>query len=462
MTIGVISLGCPKNLVDTEVMLGLLAAAGHRITSDQHAAEAIIVNTCCFIAPARDEAAQAVRDALKMKQGGTCRLVLIAGCWPQREGARLLEQFPGVDALVGINDVPRIAEIIAELGSRSECTGGTICGDPADAVRSSRTVLRISPPEYLYGGETPRILATPPWTAYLKIAEGCDHRCAFCAIPRIRGRFRSRTVESLVAEARDLADRGVKELNLIAQDTTCYGRDLYGTPRICDLLRELGAVDRIRWLRLMYCYPTGVDDELIALLRDEPKLCKYLDLPLQHSQRAVLRAMRRPGSGAGYLDLIARLRQQVPGIALRTSILVGFPGETERDFEALLDFLTAAQFDRAGAFVYSREQGTPAATMPGQVPPDVAAERYRRVMALQQGISLQRNRVLIGAAVEVLIEAPAEPPFSWVGRTQRDAPEIDGLVYLRGGKNSKPGDFVRARITAAREYDLEATVKGPA
>jgi len=462
MTIGVISLGCPKNLVDTEVMLGLLAAAGHRITSDEHAAEAIIVNTCCFIAPARDEAAQAVRDALKMKERGACRLVLIAGCWPQREGARLLEHFPGVDALVGINDVPRIAEIIGELASRS--TGeGAACRAPTKAgVRSQRPLLRISPPEYLYGGETPRLLATPPWTAYLKIAEGCDHRCAFCAIPRIRGRFRSRTVESLVAEARDLADRGVKEFNLIAQDTTCYGRDLYGKPRICDLLRELAAVDGVHWLRLMYCYPTGIDDELIALLRDEPKLCQYLDLPVQHSQRAILRAMRRPGSGAGYLDLIAHLRQQVPGIAVRTSILVGFPGETERDFQALLDFLTAAQFDRAGAFVYSPEQDTPAATMPGPVPLDVAEERYRRVMALQQGISLQRNQVLIGAEVEVLIEAPAAPPFSWVGRTRRDAPEIDGLVYLRGGKNSRPGDFVRARITAAREYDLEGLTTGPA
>jgi ribosomal protein S12 methylthiotransferase len=452
MTIGVISLGCPKNLVDTEVMLGLLAAAGHRITPNQHEAEAIIVNTCCFIAPAREEAAQAVRDALQLKQQGTCRLVVVAGCWPQREGARLLEQFPDVDALIAVNDVPRIAEIVAELEARR---------DPSTAA-VSKSRLRISAPVYLYGGETPRLLATPPWTAYLKIAEGCNHRCAFCAIPRIRGRFRSRTIESLAAEARDLAQRGVKELNLIAQDTTCYGRDLYGKPRICELLRQLAAVDGIHWLRLMYCYPTGIDAELIALLRDEPKLCKYLDLPVQHSERALLRAMRRPGSGADYLDLIGRLRDEVPGITVRTSIVVGFPGETEQDFEALLEFVAAAQFDRVGAFVYSPEQGTPAARMANQVPPDVAEERYARVMTLQQGISQERNRGWVGSEVEVLIEAPAAPPFSWAGRTQRDAPEIDGLIYVADGKSTRPGDFVRARITAAREYDVEGLISEPA
>jgi ribosomal protein S12 methylthiotransferase len=462
MTIGVISLGCPKNLVDTEVMLGLLTGAGHHITPDEHAAEAIIVNTCCFIAPAREEATQAVRDALGMKERGSCRLVIIAGCWPQREGARLLEEFPGVDALVAVNDVPRIAEVIEELESRGEHTRGPACRAPTQMAEKRGSLLRVSPPEYLYRGETPRLLATPPWTAYLKIAEGCDHRCAFCVIPQIRGRFRSRTIESLAAEACDLARRGVKELNLIAQDTTCYGRDLYGRPRICDLLRALAAIDGIRWLRLMYCYPTGIDGELISLLRDEPKLCKYVDLPVQHGQRGILRAMRRPASGERYLELVTRLRERVPGIAVRTSILVGFPGETDPDFEALLDFLTAAQFDRAGAFVYSPERGTPAATMPDQVAPEVARERYRRVMGLQQRISLERNRGWVGSEVDVLIEAPAEPPFSWAGRTQRDAPQIDGLVYLSGGKGSKAGDFVRARISAAREYDLDGIIIRPA
>jgi len=446
MRVGIISLGCPKNLVDTEVMLGLLAAAGHEITRDARAAEAIIVNTCCFIEPARAEAAQAVRDALAMKQDGACRVVIIAGCWPQREGARLLEQFPGVDAIIGINDVPRIAETLERVQARRGAA------PPPDVL--------ISAPQYLYGDQTPRLLATAPWSAYLKIAEGCDHRCAFCVIPRLRGRFRSRTIESLVTEARTLASRGVRELNLVAQDTTCYGRDLYGRPRITDLLRALAEVEDVRWLRLMYCYPTGVTDELMSLLRGEPKLCRYIDLPLQHSEREVLRAMRRPGSAQRYLRLIARLRERVPGIAIRTSILVGFPGETEAQFEALLAFLARARFDRAGAFVYSREEGTPAAAMPRQVPPEVAQERYRRVMELQQQVSLERNQEWVGEEMEVLVEARGEGGFAWVGRSYRDAPEIDGLVYLRGGRGVKPGDFVRARITAAREYDLEGRIEG--
>jgi len=445
MRIGVISLGCPKNLVDTEVMLGHLSAAGHHVTRDERACEAIVVNTCCFIAPAREEAAQALREALELKECGACRLVIIAGCWPQREGARLLEEFPGADALVGVNDFPRIAEILEELTLRGEAV---------------RPLVRISPPEYLYGDETPRMLTTPPWSAYLKIAEGCDHRCAFCIIPNLRGRFRSRPLESVITEAQTLAHGGVREMNVIAQDTTRYGRDLYRAPRICDLLRGLAAVGGVRWLRLMYCYPTGVSDELIALLRDEPKLCKYIDLPLQHSQGRILRAMRRPGSAERHLALAARLRREVPGIAVRTSILVGFPGETEQDFEALLAFLAAARFDRVGAFVYSPEHGTPAATMPQQVPPGVAQERYRRVMELQQGISLARNREWVGKLMEVLVEGEAEAPFSWAGRSQRDAPEIDGQVYLRGGEDTKPGDFVRARITAAREYDLEGEIIG--
>jgi ribosomal protein S12 methylthiotransferase len=319
--------------------------------------------------------------------------------------------------------------------------------------------LRISPPQYLYGDQTPRRLATPPWTAYLKIAEGCDHRCAFCVIPRLRGRFRSRTIESSVAEAQALARRGVRELNLVAQDTTCYGRDLYGRPRIADLLRALAPIADVRWLRLMYCHPGGVTDELMSLMRDEPKLCRYIDLPLQHSERELLRAMRRPGSAQSYLALIERLRERVPGIAVRTSIVVGFPGETEAQFEALLAFMAQARFDRAGAFVYSREEGTPAAALPNQVARELARERYQRVMELQQQISLERNREWVGRALEVLVEARGDGELGWVGRSYRDAPEIDGLVYLCGGPRVKPGDFVRARITAAREYDLEGAIE---
>lgn len=452
MKIGVISLGCPKNLVDTEVMLGQLTAAGHEITPDQKQAEGIIVNTCCFIAPAREEAAQAVREALAEKKRGRCRLVVIAGCWPQREGAGLLAEFPEADAIIGVNEVPRIAEIIEELGRRVTSTGAA----------AATPLVRFSPPEYLYGDETPRVAATPPWTAYVKIAEGCDHRCAFCVIPKVRGRLRSRTIESVVAEAQALAGRGVKELNLIAQDTTCYGRDLYGRSRICDLLHALTQVSGVRWVRLMYCYPTGVTDDLIALMRSEPKLCKYIDLPLQHSERAILQAMRRPGSAEGYLRLVRRLRDEVPGIAIRTSIVVGFPGETDVQFEALLDFLSAARFDRCGAFVYSAEEGTAAATLPRQVSPEITRERYRRVMELQQRISLERNREWVGQRMEVLVEAPSPAPFDLAGRSHRDAPEIDGLVYLTGGRGIRPGDLVAVRITGAREYDLEGEVDDPA
>ncbi|HUT73400.1 MAG TPA: 30S ribosomal protein S12 methylthiotransferase RimO [Armatimonadota bacterium] len=446
MKVGLISLGCPKNLVDSEVMLGHLLAAGHEITPDERAADAIIVNTCCFIEPARAEAARAVEGALALKRAGSCRLVIIAGCWPQREGARLLEQFPDADAVIGVNDVPRIAVILEQRSA------------PAGEARSRRPALHLAPPDYLYTHDAPRLLATPPWTAYAKIAEGCDHRCSFCVIPRLRGPLRSRALASVVAEVEGLARRGVKEINLVAQDTTAYGRDLYGRPRLGELLRRLAAVEGVRWLRLMYCFPTEIDEDLIGLLRDEPKLCKYVDLPVQHSERELLRAMRRPGSGARYLELMGRLRAQVPGIALRTSIVVGFPGETPRQFEALLAFMAAARFDRAGAFVYSREEGTPAARLGQPTPPDEAQRRYRRVMELQQGISLELNRGWIGKDLEVLVEARAPRPFAWVGRSPRDAPEIDGLVYLRGGKGVGPGDFVRARITAAREYDLEGEI----
>ncbi len=478
MKVGIISLGCPKNLVDTEVMLGQLAAAGHHITPDAREAQAIIVNTCCFIEPARREAAAAVREALALKHRGACRVVIIAGCWPQREGARLARRFPGVDAMVGVNDFHRIAEVLKQVvgqnlafcpsrDRRRPPRAGEARPPKAGKPLPYAPLLRISPPVRAHGRaplryseDTPRLLATPPWTAYIKIAEGCNHRCAFCVIPHVRGPLHSRTLGSVAAEARKLASAGVKELNLVAQDTTAYGRDLYGKPRICDLLRRLARIKGVRWLRLMYCFPTAVSAELIALLREEPKLCRYIDLPVQHSERKLLRAMGRPGSGADYLELAQRLRAEVPGIAVRTSILVGFPGETAREFEALLDFLATARFDRVGAFVYSREQGTRAAGLPRQVPPRQAQERYRRVMELQQGVSAELNRAWVEREMEVLVEARSPAPFSWVGRSRRDAPEIDGLVYLRGGRAVKPGDFVRARIAAARAYDLEGEIIG--
>ena len=450
--VGMISLGCPKNLVDSERMLGLLEKAGYQITNDPNQADILMVNTCSFIEPARQESKQALEEMLEYKRSGRCRIVVAAGCLPQRYGEQVLGEFPELDALVGINDFPRIVEII---------------GKCLDRDRQS-PVVALAGADYLYRDNTPRLRATPPWTAYVKLAEGCDHRCRFCAVPAIRGRFRSRSLASVVREVRDLASQGVREINLIAQDTTRYGRDRYGRPRLADLLRRLVEVEEIRWFRLLYCYPSRVDDELIGLIADHPNICNYLDLPLQHSHPQILKKMGRPGSGDSHLRLIEKIRNRIPDIAIRTSLIVGFPGEGEREFRHLLRFMRQAEFDRAGVFQYSREEGTPAARDPGQVPADLREERYRRAMALQREISGKRNQAWVGRELEVLVEAQAKWPLSdqkrsrrqvWMGRSYRDAPEVDGLVFVRQGKGGVgPGDFVFARITRALDYDLEGEV----
>jgi ribosomal protein S12 methylthiotransferase len=437
--VGIISLGCPKNLVDTEVMLGLLRAAGFTITGDVKQADLLIVNTCCFIGAARDESAEELEKAAELRRSGEIGALICAGCWPERDAALLREQFPEIDALMGPGDVGDIVSI-----ANSALSGSAAGRTP-------------SPPLYLFDGSTPRLRATPLWTAYLKIAEGCDHRCRFCIIPRIRGPYRSRSLASVVTEARQLADDGVKEVNLIAQDVTAYGRDIQG-PDIADLLAALANVDGLRWIRLLYSFPSRVTPRLIEVMATRPTICKYIDVPLQHADREVLRQMGRPGDADEFLKLVADLRSAMPDIAIRSTFLVGFPGESEEAFEHLLEFLEAAQLDRAGAFPYSREPGTPAADMPDQVPQDVAQERYHRLMTSQQAISLARNRRWLGRQIEVLIESHGQGRDQWIGRSFRDAPEIDGSVLVKARRRLRPGQFVSTTVIDAQPYDLVARV----
>jgi ribosomal protein S12 methylthiotransferase len=431
-----VSLGCPKNLVDAEVMLGCLDRAGFGITTDEHEAEIIIVNTCAFIGDAKKESIDTILDLADRKRDSRCRLLVVAGCLPQRYQEELVRELPEVDIFVGTADYPRIAELVAE----HDCSDGQIC--------------YTSDPDYLFDETLPRLNSSPAYTAYLKIAEGCSNCCTYCVIPSIRGPFRSRPLDSLVAEARRLAAGGVKELNIIAQDITRYGEDLPGTPTLVDLLTALAAIEELRWIRLLYAYPDGITDQLVNLLRDEPKLCKYLDVPIQHISDTVLQRMNRRSSGSDIRRIMDRLRSEIPEIALRTSLIVGFPGETDDDFRALLTFVEETRFDRLGVFCYSREEGTPAAEMDGQVTERVKRERYKRLMKTQARVSFLCNRALIGTVEEVLVEGYSdETDLLLKGRSARQAPDIDGMVYITSG-NAKVGDIVELRITDSSDYDL--------
>ena len=462
--VGIISLGCPKNLVDSEVMAGYLAEAGFGFVARPEEAEVIVVNTCSFIGPAVEEAKQSLREMVELKRHGNCRILLCAGCLPQREGQALAGEFPEVDAFLRVDDLPHVAKIAGRLlglWSREEglpakalASAGPESGALGQNIEQAQIKMPdAGMPSYLYDDTTPRLQATPPWTAYVKIAEGCLHRCSFCTIPAIRGRFRSRRPESVVREVEGLARRGVKEIVLIAQDSTAYGRD--NGASLPALLRRLEQIPGIRWIRLMYSFPGEVTKELLAVMADSDRICHYLDLPLQHAHPAILRRMHRAGSGESYLEMIARLRAALPDIALRSAFIVGFPGEGEREFQALLDFLQQAQSDRVGAFIYCREAGTAAAEMEDQVPAEIARERYERLMLAQQEISRQKNLAWVGKELQVLVETVAKKGL--VGRSFRDAPEIDGEVIIeppRGKANPKAGEFVTAEITGAAEYDL--------
>jgi len=446
--VGMASLGCSKNLVDSERMLGLLVEAGYEITADPSEAEVLLVNTCGFIEEAKQEAINTILEMAGYKTTGNCRALIVAGCLAQRYKGELLRHIPEIDSIIGVGDVSSIQEVV-ERTLRGERLAQF--SDPGRPGPGSR------------GGDArqpmPRFPLTPRYTAYLRIADGCSNRCSYCAIPFIRGPLRSRPMESLVEESRALASSGVREVVVVAQDSTAYGVDLYGEPRLPELVRAVSRVEGLRWIRLMYCYPSRVSNELIDVMASEPRVCRYIDMPVQHGSDRMLRAMNRSHDAESALRAVERLRDAVPGIAIRTTFMVGFPGEGERDFEDLVEFIKAARFDRAGVFTYSNEDGTAASTMKPQVPSRVKRERYRRAMEIQKGISREIAEGLIGSKMEVLIEGrdARDARTRWIGRTHRDAPEVDGVVRVKGD-DLAPGQFVTAVVTRVSAYDLWATL----
>ncbi|MBT0664011.1 30S ribosomal protein S12 methylthiotransferase RimO [Geobacter pelophilus] len=434
--VSMVSLGCPKNLVDAEVMLGYLSQNGYMITTDEHEADIIIVNTCSFIKEAKQESVDTILDLADRKQDGNCRLLIVAGCLPQRYQQELAKELPEVDIFVGTGDYPRIAEIIAE---KDEAEG---------------QILYTGDPNYLYDTELPRMQSTPLYTAYLKIAEGCSNCCSYCVIPSLRGGFRSRPPKLVLEEARRLVANGARELNLVAQDITLYGSDLEGGINLEWLIKELHGIGGLRWIRLLYAYPDGITDGLLTVIREGEKVCKYLDIPLQHISDPVLKRMNRRSSEEDIRALIPKIRAEVPGIALRTSLIVGFPGETEEDFKKLLHFVEESQFDRLGVFCYSREEGTPAAEMPDQVSERIKRDRYKKLMRAQARLSFKRNRRLVDLIEDVLVEGYSEETELLLkGRTSRQAPDIDGQVYITAGQ-ADVGDIVKLKITDSSDYDL--------
>jgi len=423
-----ISLGCPKNQVDAEQMLGVLSGSGFEVTADQAEADVIVVNTCGFIESAKDESIEAILDAAKMKKVGKCRALIVAGCLAQRYSTELRKELPEADAIIGTAEIGRIGEICSR------------------ALGGEAPVTRVSAPKLVFG--LPRVSTTPRHYRYLKIAEGCSNRCSYCAIPIIRGNFASRPAASVLDEARTLADDGAKEIVLLAQDSTGY-RD--GSTDLPALLKKLTRIRSIRWVRLMYAYPGRISDELMAVMADEEKICKYLDIPVQHIDDAVLAAMNRKGSSRDIRRTIEKLRKRVPGIALRTSLITGFPGETDASFKRLMTFIREAEFEHLGAFTYSPEEGTPAVLLQKQLPPEVALERLDLVMKAQAKISLKKNKELVGSMRTVLVDGMEDDVL--FGRTQAQAPEIDGVVYL-SETEAHPGEFIEVTITDATEYDL--------
>jgi ribosomal protein S12 methylthiotransferase len=448
--VSLINLGCAKNEVDSEEMLGLLQAQGYLIESSYDPAhvgsdvDVVVINTCGFIESAKEESVNTILEALQRKERGEIKRVVVAGCLAQRYAAELAAAMPEVDAFLGTGQVGKIAHVVEQ----------TLVGQTL--IRAAQLLDINARPHHQWLDVPTRARIGQPWSAYLKISEGCDHACTFCAIPSFRGKHVSKPMESVIAEAGQLAAQGVKELNLIAQDSTQYGYDLYGRMRLPELLRELAQVDGIRWLRLFYCYPSRVNRGIIEAIADTPKVCHYIDMPLQHADNEMLRLMRRPMSYDGYLKLLADFRSAAPDVAIRTTFIVGFPGETKAHFATLERFIEEAQFDRVGVFTYSVEDGTPSAEMEPKVPTRTKNARKEALMRRQQAISLACNQRWVGRELEILVEgrSPLDVTTA-VGRSFRDAPEIDGRVYIKRC-TAQPGTFVRARVIEARPYDLVA------
>ena len=445
--IGLVSLGCAKNLVDSEVMLGALRRDGMELTARAEEADVVIVNTCGFIEASKQESINAILKANELRETGHCKALIMAGCLTQRYPKELLAELPEVDAIVGLNEVPRMGEIVREVLRRRGILAPTESRQECRSYEEGARLFWSGPAEFIPDYSAPRYRLTPKHYAYVKIAEGCNHPCTFCSIPRIRGRHRSRPVDDVLAEIRALVADGCREINLISQDTTFYGKDLYGGHEmLCELLRRAQQIDGDFWVRLLYTHPAHWSDELIETIAACNKVCRYVDMPLQHINDEMLAAMRRETSGQCIRDLIARIRAGVPGIALRTTFIVGFPGETEAQFQELLEFIEQARFERLGVFTYSQEDHTPAGDRKDQLPATVKKRRYRRAMALQQKVSREVQAAFVGKTLRVLVEREGR------GRSHADAPEIDGTVKIQGPATI--GEFATVRITGATEYDL--------
>lgn len=437
-TVCLISLGCPKNLVDSEVILGLLSKEGYPLSTDPLRAEVLIVNTCSFIEEATKEAIKTILQLSRFKKEGRCRLLIVSGCLPQRYGEVLEKELPEVDLFVGTGAFQNLPKLLSQKSNRKSF---------------------LSQPAFLYNERTPRILSTPPFIAYLKIAEGCSNACTFCTVPKIRGRSRSRKIRSVLKEAQRLADQGVQELILIAQDTTAYGKDLGDGTNLEKLLKSLVKVEKLRWIRILYSYPKieNFTDAFLGLMAHENKICPYLDLPIQHIDDEILKRMGRRSKGEEIRNLLKKIRTFLPNVSLRSSLIVGFPGERESQFRALLDFVKEAQFDHLGAFKYSSEKGTPASRFPHPIPESVKEERLRTLMKIQKKISLKKYQRIAGQRRVVLVEGPQRERGVLRGRLQTQAPEIDGSIFLYG--KAQPGDWVEAQITEALPYDLVARIE---
>ena len=441
MKIGVVSLGCPKNLVDSETMLGLIHEENYEITNDPSEAEIIIVNTCGFIESAKEESINTILQMAEYKKSGSCKYIIVTGCLSQRYAEELFNELPEADAIVGVEVYDEIGSIIKRV------------------MNGERFImLERSKPDVIYTSKEtflPRILTTPSYTAYLKIAEGCDNCCSYCAIPKIRGPYRSKPMEQVLKEAKALADNGVKELIVVAQDTTRYGEDLPGGKLLlADLLKELNKIESLKWIRVMYCYPNNFTDELIETFASLDKVCKYVDLPLQHASNRLLASMNRYDTREEVETLLVKLRKRIPGIVIRTTFIVGFPGETDADFEELKEFVEQQRFENAGVFAYSQEEGTVAGAMPNQIPDEIKQERYHELMALQAQISEEIHKDTEGQTLEVLVEGIEEDGSGLhYGRSYREAPDIDGLVFIENPGDIKPGCFVKVNILQGFTYE---------
>ena len=435
MNILFISLGCDKNLVDSEVMLGLLDAKGYQIVDDETQADIIVINTCCFVHDAKEESIQTILEMAEYKTEGRLKALIVTGCLAQRYRQEIIDEIPEVDAVLGTTAYDKIVEAVEEA----------LAGVGHVELENVNALPLV---------DTKRLVTTGGHYAYMKIAEGCDKHCTYCIIPKLRGNYRSVPMERLIQEAKDLAEQGVKELILVAQETTLYGKDIYGEKSLHKLLRELCKVDGIRWIRILYCYPEEIDDNLIQVMKEEKKLCHYLDLRIQHANDEILKRMGRRTSKAQLEEIIGKLKREIPDITLRTTLITGFPGETEEQHEELKAFVDEMEFDRLGVFTYSPEEDTPAAEMPDQIPEEVKEDRQAEIMELQQEIAFAQAEDMIGEEVLVMIEGKVADENAYVGRTYKDAPGVDGLIFINTDEELMSGDFARVKVTGAVEYDL--------